>query len=142
MRTLYSFLFMLLVALTFVGCKKEAEAPKTENPNALKAADMLGTYRFNYQFSGGTLSNDLITQITEGDNDSQFHVLNFTSRNILLKVNMTGSAGTILNFDQESFGNQLSGTGSISTNGNTIELSFTEVSSASTYTGTQTLIRQ
>ena len=142
MRYLYSTFFMLLVASTFVGCKKETEVPKTENPNALKAADMLGTYRFNFQFTGGTLSGDLITQITEGDNESQFHVVNFTSRNILLKVNMTGSAGTILNFSQDAFGNQLSGTGSISNNGNTVELSFTEVSSASTYTGTQTMVRQ
>jgi hypothetical protein len=142
MRYLYSILFILLVGSTFVGCEKETEPPKNENPSALKAADMIGTYRFNYQFSGGTLSGDLITQITEGDNETQFHVVNFTSRNILLKVNMTGSAGTILNFNQDAFGNQLSGTGSISNNGNTVELSFTEVSSASTYTGTQTMIRQ
>jgi hypothetical protein len=142
MRYLYPILFMLLVVSTTVGCDKETEPPKNENPSAIKAADMVGTYRFNYQFSGGTLSGDLITQITEGDNASQFHIVNFTSRNILLKVNMTGSAGTILNFDQDAFGNQLSGTGSISNNGNTVELSFTEVSSASTYTGTQTMIRQ
>ncbi len=142
MRYLYTTLFMLFVASTFVGCKKETEAPETAKPKALKAVDMIGTYKYNFQFTGGSLSGDLIAQITEGDNEAQFIVNNFTSRNIPLKVNMAGSAGTILNFNQDAFGNQLSGTGSIIENGNTIELSFTEVSASGTYTGTQTLIRQ
>jgi hypothetical protein len=137
-----SILFVLFLALTSVGCKKETEAPKTENPKALKAADMVGTYKYNYQFTGSSVSGDLITQIIAGDNETQFHVVNFTSRNILLKVNMTGSAGTILNFSQDAFGSQLSGTGSISNNGNTVELSFTETNNASTYTGVQTMTRQ
>jgi hypothetical protein len=142
MSHLKSSLFLLLLAITTVGCKKETEAPKTENPKALKAADMVGTYKYNYQFTGSSVSSDLITQIIEGDNESQFHVVNFTSRDILLKVNMTGSAGTILNFTQDAFGSELSGTGSISNNGNTVELSFTETNNASTYTGVQTMIRQ
>lgn len=142
MRTLYSTLFVLFVASIFVGCEKETEAPKTQKPKAFKAIEMIGTYKYNFQFSGGTTSGDLITQITEGDNENQFIVLNFTSRNIPLKVNMTGSAGTILNFSQDAFDNPLSGTGSISANGNTIELSFTEVSPSGTYTGTQTMLRQ
>jgi hypothetical protein len=142
MRYIYSTLFMLFVASTFVGCEKEKEAPETAKPKVFKAADMIGTYKFNFQFSGGTISGDLITQITEGDNETQFTVLNFTSRNIPLKVNMTGSAGTILNFSQIAFGNQLSGIGSITNSGNTVELTFTEVSASGTYTGTQTLIRQ
>lgn len=142
MRHLNSILFALFLASTIVGCKKETEAPKNENPKALKAADMVGTYKFNYQFTGSSVSGDLITQIIEGDNESQFHVVNFTSRNILLKVNMTGSAGTILNFSQDAFGSQLSGTGSISNNSNTVELSFTETNNASTYTGVQRMTRQ
>lgn len=103
---------------------------------------MVGTNKFNYQFTGSSVSGDLITQIIKGDNASQFHVVNFTSRNILLKVNMTGSAGTIFNFAQEAFGSQLSGTGSISNNSNTVELSFTETNNASTYTGVQRMTRQ
>lgn len=142
MRHLNSILFALFLASTIVGCKKKTEAPKTENPKVWKAVDMVGTNKFNYQFTGSSVSGDLITQIIKGDNASQFHVVNFTSRNILLKVNMTGSAGTIFNFAQEAFGSQLSGTGSISSNSNTIELSFTETNNASTYTGMQRMTRQ
>jgi hypothetical protein len=105
------------------------------------AASTFGNFNATHTNSYGT-SGVYTSFVTAGDNADQFSIYPFSGANVTVKVNMSGPSGTDLSYSTSAFGNTYAGYGTISNNGNTINLTYTVYTGAGNYPHTSVLNRQ
>lgn len=106
------------------------------------AANLIGNYNSTWTLSGTLYTGNASYTITAGDTPNQVIIQNYGPQPLPLKLNLSGTYGELIDFNQTYNDHVTEGTGTIENDGTVIKLNFRRTyTNGAVIHGTETLVK-